>query len=116
MADIADWLEAAVGFIQDGIDRDEPASVGVATGVGLREMLDGEPLVDFFDITQLGRNPGRIIAAMLDFAAINNGSLLRYFSEPVWAGRSDAEKAEATRHEALIDVALADMSATVLCM
>jgi anti-sigma regulatory factor (Ser/Thr protein kinase) len=116
--DIADWFEAAVGFIQDGIDRDEPTFVGVAaaTGALLREMLDGEPLVDFFDITQLGRNPGRIIAAMLDFAAINKGSPLRYFSEPVWAGRSDAEKAEATRHEALIDVAFADMSATVLCL
>ncbi|MGH3404955.1 MAG: MEDS domain-containing protein, partial [Streptosporangiaceae bacterium] len=54
------------------------------------------------------------IAAMLDFAAISKGGRLRYFSEPVWAGRSDAEKAEATRHEALIDLALADMSATVL--
>jgi anti-sigma regulatory factor (Ser/Thr protein kinase) len=62
---------------------------------------------------------------MLDFARAHGsgqasrdlaGPPLRYVSEPFWAGRSDAERAEAARHEALVESALAGAAATVLCV
>lgn len=111
------WLGTAAGFIREGIRRREPVSVGVSdrARARLEELADEDPLVEFFDMTQVGRNPGRIIAVMLDFAATHAGQPLRYLSEPAWAGRSDAEYAEAVRHEVLIELAFTDISATILC-
>ncbi|HEX3489371.1 MAG TPA: sensor histidine kinase [Streptosporangiaceae bacterium] len=115
--DRAGWLSTAAAFIQEGVRRQEPACVGVSAAAGsrLRETVGGHPTVDYFDMAEVGRNPGRIIPAMLDFAARHPGRPLRYVSEPCWAGRSDAEDAEAARHEALLDLAFTGISATILC-
>ena len=115
--DGADWAAVAAAFIQDGVRRGELAlaAVPVSAGAMVGKMLDGGSF-DFFDMTELGRNPARIIAAMLDFARIHAGTPLRYVCQPFWAGRPDAENSEAARHEALVNLALADVSATVLCV
>jgi anti-sigma regulatory factor (Ser/Thr protein kinase) len=115
--DQADCVAGALAFIHDGIGRAEPVLVGVSATLGsrLRQLLDGQPLVSFFDMTELGRNPGRIIPAMLDFAGAHVHRAVRFVSEPFWAGRSAAENAEAARHEALIQLAFAASEATVLC-
>jgi anti-sigma regulatory factor (Ser/Thr protein kinase) len=112
------WADAVARFITDGVSRREPVSVGVSAMAAalLRERLDDAPLVDFFDMTRLGRNPGRIIGAMLDFAGRHAGRALRFVSEPFWAGRTDAESVEAARHEALVELALAEHGAAVLCL
>lgn len=114
----ADWVEAVAGFIQDGISRKEPVSVGVSATAAalLRERLGDESLVDFFDMARLGRNPGRIIATMLDFADSHAGDSLRFVSEPFWADRSDAENIEAARHEALLELAFDGYQAAILCL
>jgi anti-sigma regulatory factor (Ser/Thr protein kinase) len=114
----ADWLPGVTAFAEYAIGRGEPVSVGVSSAAAgaLREALGGESLVEFFDMEQLGRNPGRIITVMLDFAARHAGRELRFVSEPVRAGRPAAESAEAARHETLVALALADLSATVLCL
>jgi anti-sigma regulatory factor (Ser/Thr protein kinase) len=90
--------------------------VSAEAGAPLRERLAGEPLVHFFDMTRLGRNPGRIIAAMLDFADRHAGRSLRFVSEPFLADRTDAENVEAARHEALIELAFAGYGAAILCL
>ncbi len=115
--DGADWAAVAAAFIQDGVRGGELALAGVPASAGamVRKMLAGGSF-DFFDITELGRNPARIIAAMLDFARVHAGLPLRYVCQPFWAGRPDAENSEAARHEALVNLALADVSATVLCV
>ncbi len=58
-------------------------------------------------MTGLGRNPARIIPAIRPFTDSRRPHRTRFMGEPVWAGRSAAETAEATRHEALINTALA---------
>jgi anti-sigma regulatory factor (Ser/Thr protein kinase) len=114
----ADWLWPVLAFVQEGLSRSEPVSIGVsaATQARLRQQLGGEPLLDFFDIDQLGRNPGRIITTMLDFASRHGGRPLRYVTEPVRAGRPAAANVEGARHEALVGLALAELGATVLCL
>ncbi len=113
-----DWLGPAAAFIHEGIRREEPVWVGICppTAPALRDLVPGQPLVSFFDAGRLGRNPGRIIPAMLDFAGRHPGRPLRYLSQPFWAGRSDAECAEAARHESLVGLALAGRAATVMCV
>jgi anti-sigma regulatory factor (Ser/Thr protein kinase) len=116
--DGADKAGDVLPFIQDGVRRREAVSVGVSAPLGrrLRDLAAGLPHVDFFDMTELGRNPSRIISAMLDFARTHAGRPLRYISEPVWAGRSAAEDDEAARHESLVNLAFANVAATVICL
>ena len=71
--------------------------------------------MSFADMTALGRNPGRIIPAIRRFTDSRRPRRTRFVGEPVWAGRSAAETAEATRHEALINSALAAVPTTILC-
>jgi anti-sigma regulatory factor (Ser/Thr protein kinase) len=115
---VPDCAVLASGFAWQGIAAGEPVSVAVCPALGreLRRQLGGQRQVSFLDMAELGRNPARIIAAMLEFAGQHPGARLRYISEPVWAGRPPAEQAEAARHEALVDQALAGVSAAVLCV
>jgi anti-sigma regulatory factor (Ser/Thr protein kinase) len=126
--DSAECVESVLAFVEDGLRRGEAVSIGLSAGLGRRlgRILGTQRLVAYFDMTELGRNPGRIIAAMLDFARTHAGGApaapdragqpLRYVSEPFWAGRSDAERAETARHEALVESALTGAPATVLCV
>jgi anti-sigma regulatory factor (Ser/Thr protein kinase) len=126
-ADSAECVESALAFVEDGLRQGEAVSVGLSAPLGRRlgRVLGSHRLVAYFDMTELGRNPGRIIGAMLDFARTHGGGQaarhpapppLRYVSEPFWAGRSDAERAETARHEVLVEAALAGAAATVLCV
>jgi anti-sigma regulatory factor (Ser/Thr protein kinase) len=106
-------------FVRNGLALGEAVSIGVSTPES--EMLcqvlgDRGAQAAFFDVTELGRNPGRIIPAMLDFAAAHAGQRVRYVSQPFWAGRSAAETAEAMRHEALVNLAFAHADAAIVCL
>jgi anti-sigma regulatory factor (Ser/Thr protein kinase) len=109
---------SVLSFVREGISQDGAVSIGVSArlSVPLRGALAGQRRVTFFDMTELGRNPRRIISAMLDFAAAHQGRPLRYVSEPCWPGRPAAEYPEAVRHEALVGVALSRHPASVLCL
>jgi anti-sigma regulatory factor (Ser/Thr protein kinase) len=114
-----DCLSAVLSFVRDGLARDEAVSAGVSRPVTrlLREALDGDaPRVAFTDMAELGRNPGRLIAAMSDFALAAAGRPVRFVSEPFWPTRSAAEVREATRHEALVNRAFAGAPVTTLCL
>jgi anti-sigma regulatory factor (Ser/Thr protein kinase) len=115
----AECLASVLSFVRDGLRRDEAVSVGVGRPVTrlLRQALpDEEPRIAFTDMTELGRNPGRIIAAMSDFASRNAGRAVRFVTEPFWPTRSPAEVIEATRHEALVNRAFAGAPVTALCL
>src|SRR5262249_46315180 len=71
--------------------------------------------VRFRDMSVLGRNPSRIIPAVRRFTDAHRGGRTRFVGEPVWPGRSPAEIREATRHEALINAAFADVPTAILC-
>ena len=104
-------------FIEAGLALRERVLVSVpgAKIESTRAMLDGgADRVEFWDMNELGRNPGRIIPAVRDWVERGEGRC-RFIGEPIWPGRSATEVVEATRHEALINLAFADADATILC-
>jgi anti-sigma regulatory factor (Ser/Thr protein kinase) len=113
-----DYLTGVGGFLQTGLAAGEPvfASVPPARLGPLRDYLgDQAGKAELFDMNELGRNPGRIMTALLDFAARRGSGRAWLVGEPIWASRSAAETREATRHEALINLAFADVPVTILC-
>lgn len=72
--------------------------------------------VDYADMAEVGRNPGRIISAWHDFATdpASVGRCLRGIGEPIWVGRSGDEIEECQRHEQLINLAFAGADSFVL--
>ncbi|MFI5868007.1 anti-sigma factor RsbA family regulatory protein [Streptomyces sp. NPDC051546] len=114
-----DAYVAGVGsFVDTAVAAGEPVLVAVPGPHldALRESLGGSAAdVTWADMTELGRNPGRILAALQDFAGLHVSRAVRIVGEPIWPGRSPAEVLEATRHEALINTAFTGRPATVLC-
>jgi anti-sigma regulatory factor (Ser/Thr protein kinase) len=113
----AEYRSAVHGFVSDGLTRSEPVLVALraADAEGIRGSLGEHPELAFVDIDKLGRNPGRIIPAVWDFADRHAGRPVRFVSEPVWPGRSAAEIRAAVVHEAMVNLAFAAASVSVLC-
>ncbi|MEU0336732.1 sensor histidine kinase [Streptomyces sp. NPDC006193] len=82
----------------------------------LRDVVgDAHEEVAWVDMRQAGRNPGRILSMLQDFADRHADRRPSIVGEPIWVGRTPAEAREATRHEALINLAFAGRQATILC-
>ena len=118
--DAASYRAGLLQFIRKGLEQDEPVLVAVPQpGLGLvRSALrpDEAERVRTSDMSQAGRNPGRIIGSVLTaFVAEHAGRPVRIIGEPIWAGRSSDEYPACAEHEALINVALAGTDAYVLC-
>ncbi|MFJ3634087.1 anti-sigma factor RsbA family regulatory protein [Streptomyces sp. NPDC090112] len=114
----AQYLDEVGAFVLASLAADEPVLVAVpgARLDALRESLGTDAsAVTWTDMEQAGRNPGRILADLQEFADRHPGRPARIVGEPIWPGRSRAELLEATRHEALINTAFAGRPATVLC-
>ena len=112
------YLTEVPAFVRAALARGDPVLVAVPAGrIGaLRDVLGAESRqVAFTDMTEAGRNPGRLIGAMCDFADSHRGRPVSAVGEPAWPARSDAELREAARHEALSNLALADVPMTALC-
>lgn len=114
-----DYLAGTVPFIRQGLQAGEPVAVSVP-GPNL-ELLrtalgrDAER-VRLLDMTQEGRNPGRIIPGVLRaFADAHPAQRVRIIGEPIWAERSALEYPACAQHEALINLAFAGREVTILC-
>lgn len=115
--DDRDYVDGVMRFIAPALDADEPVAIAVPgekAGL-LRECLDGREEIELLDMVELGRNPARIIPAVEGMLARHQGRLLHYVGEPIWPGRSRDEIREATRHEALINLAWPGAHIRVLC-
>jgi anti-sigma regulatory factor (Ser/Thr protein kinase) len=113
-----EYLDAVLGFVGGGLERADPVFVAVpGPKVGLlREHLDRQAgRVSFADMAEVGANPARIIPRVAAFADAHPGRAVRYVGEPIWETRTAAELCEATRHEALINLAFAGTAASILC-
>ncbi|WP_199185617.1 sensor histidine kinase [Streptomyces carminius] len=115
-----EYLTGVGGFVDSALKADEPVLVAVP-GPRLR-LLRGHlgaaadsGRITLADMTEFGRNPGRILSALRDFADRHTGRPVRIVGEPIWPRRSRAEMVEATRHEALINASFAGRDATILC-
>jgi hypothetical protein len=81
-------------FVRQGLARGEAVSIGVPDHESetLRQALGArKEEAAFFDVVDVGRNPGRIIPVMLDFAAAHAGRRVRFVSQPFWAAHSAAD-------------------------
>ncbi|MHB1538240.1 MAG: anti-sigma factor RsbA family regulatory protein [Solirubrobacteraceae bacterium] len=114
----SEYLDGVRRFIDPGLDAGEPVIAAVPSPrlELLRESLASESgAVELVDMSELGRNPGRIIPAVHGMLARHAGRRLHYIGEPIWPGRAPDEIREATRHEALINIAWPQAPIRVLC-
>ncbi|VVJ17902.1 regulator of sigma factor [Amycolatopsis camponoti] len=117
--DDAEFLAGTVPFVGHGLAAGEPVAVAVP-GRNLellrRELGTDAEKVRLLDMTDAGRNPGRIIPRVLRaFADAHPGGPVRIIGEPIWAGRSDVEYPACVQHEALINHAFTGRDVTILC-
>ncbi|HEX2267101.1 MAG TPA: sensor histidine kinase [Actinomycetota bacterium] len=114
-----EFVTAVSSFVREGLSADEPVLV-VVPGPKL-EMLrwslqDDASNVRFEDMTEVGKNPGRIISLWSDFAADHaSAPAIRGVGEPIWAGRTPEELTESERHEGLLNVAFAEVPIWLMC-
>jgi len=116
--DERDYLSYLSALALAGLRNAEPVFVAVPgrKAALLRERLGGEShLLRYGAITETGRNPARLIPELKAFIDEHRGQRVRYVSEAIWPGRSAAELCEATRHEALMNLAFASSAATIVC-
>ena len=112
-------LAGITDFAQGALTCEEPVLIAVpgAAGPRLAEQLGaGSGLVTCTDMAATGRNPARLIPELRTFADQHRGRRIRIVGECAWPGRSGAELREAIRHEALVNLAFADVSASMLCL
>ncbi len=116
--DDASYLAGTVPFILDGLARREPVAVAVPP-VRLRQIDDAlgsaRDRVRLLDMVEIGRNPGRLIPAVLHAFADEHGGPVRVIGEPVWPGRSEEEYAACVQHEAMVNLSFEGRDATFLC-
>lgn len=116
--DEAEFRARILDFTRAGLARREPTLIALPGGRA--RLLDG--LTDALpqglwcrDMAHMGRNPARIIPELRAFIDQHPGQHVRFVGEPIWPGRSPAEICEATRHEALINLAFATGRLTIVC-
>jgi anti-sigma regulatory factor (Ser/Thr protein kinase) len=113
-----EYVDRLVPFIGDGLELLEPILVAVPGDrlASLRYALgDAAAEVTMADITEFGRNPGRILAGQLAFVERHTGRRVRIVAEPAWVGRSASEYLACMQHEALANIAFAGTDITGLC-
>jgi hypothetical protein len=115
----SEYLEHLLAFIREGLACSEPVFVALPGDLASRVRAaagaaDWQQLA-VADMNELGRNPARITVALGTFAGQHAGHRIRIVTEPLWPGRPDAETAEVMKHEAIVKLAVAAVSADILC-
>ncbi len=115
--DTDEYLSAIAAFVSGFATRAEPSFIAIPGDrhARLRQTLPVAAPVAFADICDFGRNPARIMPAIQAFTESAAGEPSIFVGEPIWPGRSPAETCEATRHEALINLAFAGVATTIVC-
>jgi len=114
---IADYRSAIASFVRTGLASREPVLLAVPRpAITLPEWPAGASrLLTVTDMADLGRNPARLISALRAFIERCGGRRARIVSEWIWPGRPAAEACEAARADALVDLALSGLAATLMC-
>jgi anti-sigma regulatory factor (Ser/Thr protein kinase) len=115
-----EYLDGAVPFVRQGLRAGDPVAVAVP-GPNLellRTALGPDAAgVRMIDMRAAGRNPGRIIPGVLAAFADAHPDAGRVWiiGEPIWPGRTSREYPACAEHEALINLAFAGRSVSILC-
>lgn len=117
-ASSGEFAVGVAGFVETAVQVGGPVLVACA-GPGLdllRPRLNSHgALVTWADMDSIGLNPARLIDTIQLFAGQHRGRVISCVQEPAWPARSPEELREVIRHEALVNLALADMPVSVLC-
>ncbi|MFC5824285.1 anti-sigma factor RsbA family regulatory protein [Nonomuraea insulae] len=114
-----EYVAATTAFVREGLAGGEPVAVAVpAANLALIEAALGPAAADvlLLDMQEAGRNPGRIIPAVLRaFADRHPDDHVRIIGEPIWPGRTAMEYPACAQHEALINLSFTGRRVTILC-
>ncbi|WP_344889871.1 sensor histidine kinase [Actinomadura meridiana] len=117
--DDAEYLAGTVPFIRAGRAAGEPVAVAVpGDRLTVLRAAVGRAAADvsWLDMSEAGRNPGRIIPGVLRaFADRHTTGRVRIIGEPIWPGRSATEYPACAQHEALINLAFQGRDVSILC-
>jgi anti-sigma regulatory factor (Ser/Thr protein kinase) len=116
--DPAEYRARILDFARAGLAGGEPLFIALPGNAAraFASQLAGEPgEILYGDITEMSRNPARIIPELRAFFDKHAGQRVRVVSEPTWPGRTPAEVCEVIRHEALVNLAFPDAAATMMC-
>ena len=105
-------------FVETALQAGDPVLVACASPglVLLRSRLDGHGgLVTWADMRGIGLNPARLVDSIRQFAGQHRGRVIWCVHESAWPARTAEELREVIRHEALVNLALADVPVNVLC-
>ena len=115
----AEFRTVVADFAQEGVAAGEAVLVAAPEArldevrVELKGSSDG---VSFVDAMGAGANPARLIPIYRQFIDAHPGRRVRLTGELVWPGRTADEMAEIIRHEALVNLALADAPISICCV
>ena len=115
----AEFRATVERYVRGGLARAEPVLIATSPGKvsWLGRELNGSPAgVAFTDMTEVGRNPARLIPAIRAFMDRYPGRRIWCLGEPVWPERSAAELREAARYEALVNTAFTGTPAAMVCL
>lgn len=113
---VDEYLAGCIPFVEEGLRAGEAVLVAVPEpNLSLLRAALPRAGVRFANMARSGRNPGAIIPWVLHAFLADQLKWARVIGEPIWPGRTDVEYPACVQHEALINVALADRPATILC-
>ncbi len=115
--DNGEYLKGLRRFLRPALGSGDPIAISVPEHKLplVREQLSHRSDNELLDMSEVGRNPGRILSVIERLRQARPGRMLHYIGEPIWAGRTEAEIREAVRHEALLNVMLESTPMRVLC-
>jgi anti-sigma regulatory factor (Ser/Thr protein kinase) len=112
-------LEGTIPYVRAALAAGHPVLVELpgARGGLVRDALGADAArVQFGDMAEQGRNPARIIPAVLHtFAEARPDQRVVMVAEPMWASRSGPEYTACVEHEALINLAFVHRDLSILC-
>ncbi len=114
-----EYLAGLVPFVTDGLALAQPVAAAVphARLAALADALGADAAqVTLIDMNEAGRNPGRILAAVLHrFADTYPDRHVRIIAEAIWVGRSEIEYPACVQHEALVNPSFLGRDGTIVC-
>lgn len=116
-----EYLDFVTRFVSDGLALDESVLVAVPSdelallhdALGTRESSADLQMVD---ITEVARNPSRLMAMEGTFVDDHPDQRVRIVSQVAWPGRTEEELVACVEHEALVNGAMDGYQVTGLCL
>ncbi|OBI11963.1 sensor histidine kinase [Mycobacterium sp. E2497] len=117
-----EYLDFVTRFVREGLDLDEAVLIAVPADMlaSLHDALSADgtapDALRMVDITEVARNPTRLMAMEGSFVDDHPDRRVRIVSQLAWPGRSDEELVACVEHEALVNGAMDGYQVTGLCL